>query len=591
MANKEDHENIPKLKANYAELKNLQDILDDALDGNVALSKNQLKTLQACLNFTIWLYSILTLKGVSVSWLRRLLGVNIPKNNCSNTSPDKNKPEDKNPNLEEPNLKDSSETIPDGNDLPSPNTKKKKKDRQSLQPRNINVSVHIPNPLEKGSLCPKCQEGKLYPFRRDGKNRTILVVVFSAPFQVAEYEMEDLRCRSCDYVAKAPLPEKLKNEGIDPDYQGGGGRGIVIGDSARVALAFLHYFAGLPFARTEKLQELFGQTLARQTQWNICRHLAEGLVKMLEFIRAYIALCSLIQTDDTSNRIHELGAQIKEKRSDGSLTLRDGCHSTIVLGVDDKKRVLPLITTGIHHAGEVLDDILKHRPDDLSKPITVVDLSKVNEVYECDATLSACLQHARDRFIKLEKLDINLGAECLSQMKKVFLADKGTHNLPPEERLARLQKNGLPHLENLYKICSKARDNYPNNSEIYKLLNYFVANFQHFIIPFNIEGLPLTNNLSEWCTYIVARYRANSKGYKNIKGAKTGDIIQTLVLTALLSGRNPYQYLFYLHQNRFDLENNPESYLPWEISEGIVQPLTARVRMNFSIPNQPRNTN
>ena len=57
--------------------------------------------------------------------------------------------------------------------------------------------------LQPGDPCPQCDTGKVY----DSPPRTIVKVVGQAPLAATVYRLRRLRCRLCDAIFTAPLPE------------------------------------------------------------------------------------------------------------------------------------------------------------------------------------------------------------------------------------------------------------------------------------------------------------------------------------------------------------------------------------------------
>ena len=151
----------------------------------------------------------------------------------------------------------------------------------------------------------------------------------------------------------------------------------------------------------------------------------------------------------------------------------------------------------------------------------------------------------------------------------IFAIDRETHYLPPDERLNELKISALPILERILanvESLIKAKEATPS-SDMGTALSYFKKHYETLKVPYEIPGVGLTNNLSEWMTYPVVRYLNNCRHYATQEGADIGDYVHSLTMLALLSGRNPVAYIEYLLANQAEFENQPSAMLfPWDLS-------------------------
>jgi len=81
-----------------------------------------------------------------------------------------------------------------------------------------------PSDVSAGDLCPQCMAGKVY----DSTPRTIVKVTGQPPLAATVYELRRLRCRLCDAVFSAALPEGVAEAaGIEPEGKAINTSGIV----------------------------------------------------------------------------------------------------------------------------------------------------------------------------------------------------------------------------------------------------------------------------------------------------------------------------------------------------------------------------
>ena len=94
------------------------------------------------------------------------------------------------------------------------------------------VEVDVPR-LQPGDPCPECAVGKVY----DSAPKVLVNVVGQPPLAATVFRLRQLRCRLCDAIFTAPLPE--------------GASEIKYDHSCASMLAVLRFGSGMPFYRLE----------------------------------------------------------------------------------------------------------------------------------------------------------------------------------------------------------------------------------------------------------------------------------------------------------------------------------------------------
>lgn len=393
--------------------------------------------------------------------------------------------------------------------------------------------------------------------------------------------MNDLRCNLCEKIFKA----ENSHSGCKADIS----RGNAYHPSNKLMamISFLHFFAGLPFARLEKISPFFGVRLSKSVQFNYTSQVSSVLGKLISALSSFAGRCAQLYIDDISSKVLSLGPELRRRLSDDALTLRDGCYASILTAVTPENHLIVLYKTGISHGGEYLHELLKNRPPGLPPPTAMTDNSNVNHIHGHNVIHGGCLQHARDRFDRQKK---NYPLECggfLRLFKSYFELDRQSHDLTAETRMQLLAEEGLPILE---KIRSLAEDYInskiaPPDSGMGNALSYFLKHYHTFLLPHAVQGAPVTNNLSEWLTYIVVRYLNNSRFYRSEDGSKNGDTIQSAITTCMLAGRDVVAYLTYCMDNANHLKANPEVFFPWACPKDKVPPMD--YGYTFWLPPRP----
>jgi hypothetical protein len=423
------------------------------------------------------------------------------------------------------------------------------------------IDCEVPG-LKKGDECPSedCK-GRLYSHQPVDSPRRLIVFDAQAPIDPTIYKLNDLQCNSCKAFFKAELPTKLAEQGV----------GRVSGRQYTYrCIAFLlvaHYYFGRSFRSIDQLNGMIGDRVADSTLNGKALEQRSYFARLWGRMLKIASNCLVFYGDDISSKVNSILPEIKMSRN-GEYAYRNGIYTSIVIGVTDEGKPIPIFTTGLHHLGETFDKVLADRDKGLSKPVVIRDQSSSNKITECDTTSAGCLQHARDYFVKAGK---NYPIECdeiLDKMSQIFEVDRQTHDLSPTERVDLLKQDALPIMEDIHltvEALIAAKEATPS-SDMGTALNYFKKHYPSLMIPYKIPGIGLTNNLSEWMTYPVVRYINNCRHYATKDGAEIGDYTISLTMMALLAGRNPIKYLEYLLANKIDLENQPSAdFLPWDL--------------------------
>jgi len=418
-----------------------------------------------------------------------------------------------------------------------------------------------------GAVCEVCGFGKMYRYRE----KVIIRVIGQPMFFAEAHHYEQARCRECGHIARAPGPACV-HEGVGSDY-------VRYDWSACAMLMVMHYFSGSPSKRLESLHEGWGVPLADANQWAIastCHDLLLPLFKALE--RHAIRTATNFRIDDTHAVVIELQKEINaeiaalEDLGEPTKDVRTGINATGSYWETPDGTVI-LFYTGRHHAGEIVDQLLEHRPLSSPKLIKSTDAASKNFDHAQGDKLieTVCNAHALLKFRDIKDKYPAEYAEAGSVYKQVFDNDDKIKELEltPEERMLYHRKHSKPLMEKLKKYCAEklANRQVEPNSAIWEPLTFIVNQWDRLIQFCHVPGVPLDTNLVEQALIITTRYRGCSFNYQTVDGAVVGDRAMSMIATGRANGVEPVAYLTECLRCHEDLAERPEYYLPWAYRE------------------------
>lgn len=186
-----------------------------------------------------------------------------------------------------------------------------------------------------------------------------------------------------------------------------------------------------------------------------------ALYKALE--RFGIQNATALRIDDTGSMVislrYEIRAEIAlEAQGESTKNVGTGINATGVYLETGQGKVL-LFFTGLHHAGEIIDRILKHRtpakPGTDRKVVKVSDAASKNFPHEHELEEPVCNAHAYMKFRAVKEQypeEYGIAGEVY---KKVFDNDDVAKDqgMSPHERMLYHREHSLPELERLKEMC------------------------------------------------------------------------------------------------------------------------------------------
>ena len=398
-----------------------------------------------------------------------------------------------------------------------------------------------------GDRCPQCRLGSLFKMAEPGSEIRLLS---QGLLQAIIYFLERYRCSACGAVFKAPMPDDVANQKYD--------------ESARVALAIMHYYMGLPFKRIELYQQMVGIPLPDATQFELVESVVDVAYRIYEFLKHKAADSPLAYHDDTTARILSL---IKENQQ--SDPARKAMYSTAM--VFSGEHPICLYVTGRQHAGENLDDIVDLRDEALEPIMQMSDGLAANHLKDNDSLWINCLIHGRRNFVDIESVfpeECHYAIDAIGQIYH-HEAQIKKQGLNDQERLAFHQQQSAPIMDEFKIQMQKHLETHwvEENSRLGGAYHYMLKRWDRLTRFLSIPGAPLDNNTAERAIKSLIRYRNNSLFFKNEHGAYISDVIISLVETCRMNQQNPDHYLTTLMKNKSSVFANPEQWLPWNYKD------------------------
>jgi transposase len=412
---------------------------------------------------------------------------------------------------------------------------------------------------DAGVICPGCEKGGLYPHygqwhRFEGQPLLRVLVV--------NYEI--WRCTLCAESYSASIADDILLDGkVRQSF----------GYSAVALIVISKHFLGTPWARQERLQTMLKLPLSASTLHDQTHEFAKAASPVYEYLMKKAASGWLFCSDDTGIRILKLKSEIKTQRKTQKETLRTGVHTSAILSTLEGGVRVALFKSGILHAGEFLDEILKHRDEGLPAPLHMADGSSCNPATVLPTIQAACNAHGRRKLDEKKETYPEHWEVVRKVYREVYQNDAKTKELgfSPTERLKFHKENSRPVMVTMFDWMRKELEtkNVEPNSQLGSIFEYFIARETALLAFTEHEGAPLDNNAVEQLIKLVALLRKNAMFFLSLNGANDADKILSVGATAGMAGVNLYEYFVAVQRFSSEVEKCPENFLPWNYQQTI----------------------
>ena len=435
--------------------------------------------------------------------------------------------------------------------------RKSRPETESVSPQ---VCHHELKGLEKGQLCPECEQGRVYKT----EPASFIRITGQAPLTAEKHIMEQLRCNLCGLLFTAPLAGEILQDGA---------RQQKYGYSARTIMAVSKFYMGSPYYRQESLQSFMGMPVTASTIYDQCALLVGDGAPVFACLKQLAANAVRFNIDDTGHRILTETSVERPNRNGKGTRTRTGVYASGLIATLEYEQQIVLFKTNIGHSGEWIDEILTERMAELPRPIVMSDALSSNVPRSTDSETTLCNSHSRRRFTDVLTNFPEEVNHFVKSYATIWHNDTTAANakMTAKARLNWHAEHSLPVMLDLKAWCEsqfKERKT-EENSGLGKAIQYFLNHFAGLSAFCRIEGAQLDNNLVERVIKLIVRGRKNAMFYKTLAGAHVGDVITSLIATCELNGINCFDYLTALQQNRRMTEKEPERWLPWNYRETL----------------------
>jgi len=422
-----------------------------------------------------------------------------------------------------------------------------------------------------GAACEVCGFGKMYRYRE----KVVIRIIGQPLFGAEAHHYEQVRCRNCGHVVRADGPACIQ-EGLGSEY-------LRYDWSACAMLMVMHYFGGAPFKRLESLHQGWGVPMPDANQWEVVNAGDDLLLPLYRALEQHaIEQATNFRIDDTGSMVISLRKQIEaeiaalQQLGESTKDVRTGINATGVYWETPDGPAI-LYYTGLHHAGEIVDQLLRHRLLSSPKLVKCTDGASKNFDHEQGNKLveSTCNAHALLKFRDIRDKYPAEYAGAGRVYKQVFDNDDKAEalGLLPVERMLYHRQHSKPLMQELKAMCEdklKSKLVEPN-SPLWEPLTFVVNQWNRLTRFCEVPGVPLDTNLVEQALIIPVRYLAGSFNYQSEDGATVGDHAMSLIATARANDVEPVAYLTECLRCHEDLAKRPEYYLPWVYRERMKQ--------------------
>ena len=310
-------------------------------------------------------------------------------------------------------------------------------------------------------------------------------------------------------------------------------------------------------------------------QWELVDQGDDALLPLYRAIENHaIRKSTNFRIDDTQSVVislkKQIDAEIAALRALGESTkdVRTGINATGSYWETPQGPVV-LYCTGRHHAGEIVDQVMRRRLLSSPKLVKCTDGASKNFDHEHAGKLIevTCNAHA---FLKFRDIRDKYPAEY-AEAGQVY--DLVFHNndkakalgLHPVERMLYHRQHSKPAMLKLKAMCDEriAGKRVEPNSPLWEPVTFVINQWERLVRFCEVPGVPLDTNLVEQALIMPVRYLAGSFNYKTENGAVVGDHSMSIIATARANDVEPVAYITDCLRNHQDLAKRPEHYLPW----------------------------
>jgi hypothetical protein len=290
--------------------------------------------------------------------------------------------------------------------------------------------------MNKGDACPECHgSGRVYLLAP----QELIRVSAHEPLESTKHVIEQCRCNRCGKVFKAKVSDSLTDDGpLNLKY----------GYSAQIAIALEKFLNGTPYYHQSYRLAIGGINVAASTIYDQVASVAAKLTPLALHIRKLAAKSTLLLYDDTHHNILTQEPETRLNRNGKGERLRTGVYCSLVIGQDGAHEYV-IYEISLGHVGELVDEILRLRPEGYATISTMSDAASVNRPTVGESHNGLCNSHGRRQYDYAKENFPDEADHILEHYGKVWSNNDYCveNNMSDEQRLEYHREHSLTVIE------------------------------------------------------------------------------------------------------------------------------------------------
>jgi len=193
---------------------------------------------------------------------------------------------------------------------------------------------------------------------------------------------------------------------------------------------------------------------------------------------------------------------------------------------------------------------------------------------------TGCFFHARKYFVESYELkgetNMSVSKVFIEHINELFQIENQIKGLSSEKRTEIRTNESKKITDSIYEKLISYRDKVMPNSKLGKAINYSLNQWSHLIKFLEDERIEISNNRAERAIKPFVIGRKNWLFANSVKGAKSSEVLYSIVETAKLNKLDIYEYLVYVIDHFEDLKDESKVYDYLPFSDKLPEKLKVR---------------
>ena len=317
----------------------------------------------------------------------------------------------------------------------------------------------------------------------------------------------------------------------------------------------------LPLQRQEKLWQIMGLNLSKQTMANLIQYAYRDYLKpLIGLMKKQLLSENILHADETPVQV------LKEKGRKNKSKSYMWLYSTGQYA----KHHIRVFEYQPSRAGACASKFLDGFHGYLHTD-AYAGYSQVDDVIHC-----CCMAHARRKFVEalpenIEHPEETIPGRIIKEMGRLFKIEKDCRELSAEERQKQREEKAKPILLALFEYLEKEQGNVPQSSKLSKAINYCLSHRNELMNYLRDGNCSISNNLAERSIRPFTIGRKNWVFSGSPTGAEASAATYSLIETCIANKVDTKEYLEYIFTNMSQEESLKddsvlEKYLPWNVN-------------------------